>query len=95
MCEDLLSQSSPFCFIESLVERKQSTTAFQTIASHLQFVHCMNILYMHLDTRTIRCLRCPHVKILMPTCFEIESIIAVVEIGKFGKKAKVIFGVQF
>ena len=50
---------------------------------------------MHLDTRPVRCFCCPHIEIFMTASFEIEGIITVVKVGKFGEKAKVVFGVEF
>ena len=52
-------------------------------------------MYVHLDTRPVRCFCCPHIEIFMTASFEIEGIITVVKVGKFGEKAKVVFGVEF
>lgn len=95
MCEDFLSQFAPLCLIESLVKGKQAAASLETIPGHLQLVHRVDILYVHLDTRPIRCFCSPHVEIFMATSFEIKGVIAVVEVGKFGEKAKVVFRIEF
>ena len=50
----------------------------------------MYVLYMHLNAGPIGSLCCPYIKVLMPSSLEVEAIVTIVKIGKFGKKVKVL-----
>lgn len=78
MCEDFLGQSPPLCVSKCLVETQYPSTPLQTVPSHFQLVHGMHILNMHFNTRPIGRLCGPEIKVLVPTGFEIESVIAVI-----------------
>jgi hypothetical protein len=86
MRENFLDQLAPFALLKSLIETQDPPASFQTIPRHLQFVHRMHILYMHLETWSIRRFRRPHVQIFVSPCFEIQRVVAVVQIRKLGKK---------
>ena len=78
MCEDFLGQSPPLRLLEALVKAQKSSTPLQTIPRHLELVHRVHILYMHLDTRSIRRFRGPEVQVFVPPRLKVERIIAVV-----------------
>ena len=61
MREDLLGQLSPLAFVKCLVETKYTSAPLQTVACHLELVHRMDVLHVHLDTRAVWCLRGPKV----------------------------------
>ena len=94
MSEDLLGQSSPLCLLERCIETDYSSAALQTVASHFEFVHSMNVLHMHLDTWAIWRLGSPQIQIFMPSSLEIESIVAIVEIGELREEMQLVFGVK-
>ena len=61
MREDLLRQPTPRRFLKALVEAQDSPAAFETISRHLELVHGVYILHMHLYARPIGCLCRPEV----------------------------------
>lgn len=78
MCEDLLCQPTPLRLVEGLVEAQQPSASLQTVAGHLQLVHCVDVLYVHLDAWAIWCLRSPHVEVLMSPRLKVYRVVAVV-----------------
>ena len=94
MREQLFCQPSPLCLIKSLVKRQQPSASLQAVSSHFQLVHRVDILYVHLDTWAIRCLRGPHVEVFMSPCLEIYRVVAVVQVGEFGQEIEMVFRVQ-
>ena len=95
MSKHFFHQPPPFRLLKRCIETNNTSTPFETIPSHLQLVHGVYILYMHLDTRTVRRFRCPEVEIFMPPCFEVERIVTIVKVSEFGEKVKVRFRVEF
>ena len=85
MREDLFCEPSPFRLFKCCIEADNSSAALQTVSSHLEFVHCVDVLHVHFDTGTIRRLGSPHVQIFMSPSFEVQSVIAVVEISELGE----------
>jgi hypothetical protein len=80
MSENLFRQSTPLCFLETLVKAQDSSAPLETIPRHLQFVHRMHILHMHLYARPIRRLGRPEVQILVPPHLKVQRVITVVQI---------------
>lgn len=94
VCKDFFGQPPPLALVECFVEAQNTTAPLQTIACHLEFVHGMDVLDMQLDAWAIWGLCGPHVEVFVSTCFEIQCVVAVVEVGKFREEAEVIFGVE-
>jgi hypothetical protein len=86
MREHFLGKLSPLCLIKATIKAQDAPTAFQAVSGHLELVHGVHVLHMHLDRRSVRSLGCPHVKVLMPSCLEVQCVVAVVEVGEFGEK---------
>lgn len=80
MREDLLGELPPLALIELLREAQHATAALEAVSRHFEFVHGVDILDVHLDTRTIGRFCCPHVEILMATCLKVQCIVAVVKV---------------
>lgn len=95
MREDLLGQPPPLRLIEALVKAHDPPAALQAVPRHLELVHRVDVLDVQLDARPVRRLRCPHIQILMPAGFEIQRVVAVVQVGKLGEEVQLGFGVQF
>lgn len=94
MREHLLGQSAPLAVVKRFVKAQDTPASLQAVSRHFQLVHGVNVLYVQLDARSVRRLGRPHIKILVPTSFEVESIIAVIEVRKFRKQVQMTFGVQ-
>lgn len=71
MSEHLLCQTTPLCVIKAFVKAYDATAAFEAISCHLEFIHGVDVLDVHFDTRTVWRLRRPKIKILMPTSFKV------------------------
>ena len=71
MCEYFFRKLSPFRLVQTLVEADYPATALEAVASHLELVHCVDILHMHLDAWTIRRLRGPEIQIFVSSCFKV------------------------
>ena len=94
MSKHFLRQPPPFRIVKALVEAQEAAAALQAVARHLQLVHGVNVLHMHLDARPVGCLRGPHVEVLVSPCLEVEGIVAVVEIGEFREELQLLLRVQ-
>ena len=90
MREKFFRQSSPLGLLERLIKAQQPPASFQAIARHLQFVHRVDILDVKFDAWTIRSFCYPHVQIFMSACFEIQRVIAVMEVSQFWEKSELI-----
>lgn len=90
MGKEFLRQSTPLGLLECLIKAQQPPASFQTIARHLQFIHRVDVLHMKLDARSIWRFCYPHVQIFMSACFEIQRVIAVMEVSKFREKSELI-----
>ena len=53
MCQELLGQRLPLLALPIPIKCHQSPTSLQTISSHFQLVHRMNVLYMTFNTWTV------------------------------------------
>ena len=95
MCEDLLREAAPFRLVKRLVKAQEPSAALEAVSSHLQLVHRVHVLHMHLDTRAVRGLRRPEVQVFVSPRLEVERVVAVVEVGQFGKKIEMLLRVQF
>jgi hypothetical protein len=89
MCKDLFSQLAPFSLVETTVKAKDPSTTLETVTSHLQLVHSVYVLHVHLNGRPIRSLGCPHVQVLMPSGFKIQGVVTVVEVCELGQQVQV------
>ena len=85
MREHLFRQPSPLALVKCRIETDNSPTALQAVASHLQLVHRMDVLYMHPYAGPVGTLHRPHVQIFVPSCLEEQRVIAIVQVGKFTK----------
>jgi hypothetical protein len=61
VCEQLFRQSSPLALIKCRIEADNPATAPQAVARHLQFVHRMDILYVHPNAGPVGTLDGPHI----------------------------------
>ena len=95
MRENLFCQTTPLRFIKTGIKAQETSASFEAIASHLELVHGMDILYVHFDRGAVGSLGSPHVQILVPPSLKIEGVIAVVKVGELRQEVKVIFGIQF
>lgn len=71
MCKEFFYQTTPLRFVKALVKTDEAPASLQTVPRHLQFVHSMHVLYMHLHTWPIRCFCCPEVQVFMSSRFEV------------------------
>ena len=71
MCENLLCQPAPLTLVERLVKAEDTAASLEAVPRHLQLVHGVYILYVHLDTRSIWCLRGPEVEIFVSPSFKV------------------------
>ena len=94
MREDLLRELPPLALVERAVKAEQAAAALEAVARHLQFVHGVNVLDVQLDAGTIWRLCRPHVQIFVPSCLEIQRIVAIVKVCQFGKEMEIIFGIE-
>ena len=78
-----LRQLSPLCLLKALVKAQEPSATLQTVPGHLQFIHGVYVLYMHLYTGPVRRFCCPHVQVFMTPRLKIQSVIAVVEVCEF------------
>ena len=95
MCKQLLDELPVLVRVECLVKAQDSPTPLETISSHLELVHRMHILDVHLDTRPIGSLGSPHIQIFVPTSFKVDGIIAIVEVREFWEEVEVVLRIQF
>jgi hypothetical protein len=75
MCEQLFRQSSPLGLLKRRIEAQNPTTALETIPSHFELVHRVDVLYVQLDARPIWRLGRPEVQVLMPTRLKVQRIV--------------------
>ena len=75
MCEQLLRQSSPLRLLKRRIKTQDPATALETVPCHFEFVHCVHILYVQLDTRPVRRLGRPEIQVLMPTRLKVERVV--------------------
>ena len=80
VCEDLLREPAPLALVERLVEAQEPPAAFEAVAGHLELVHRVHVLHVKLDAGAVWSLGSPHVEILVPPRFEVERVVAVVEV---------------
>lgn len=66
-------------------EGENWSRATQAISWEVKFLHCVEILEMHLDGRAIGRFAHPYVEIFAFAGFKEENVIAVVEFGQFVK----------
>lgn len=95
MREHLLNQPPPLRLLESPTEAQQPSTPLQTVSGHFQFVHRVHVLDVHLHRGPIGRFGRPEVEVLVPTGFEVEGVVAVVEVCEFGEEGELVFGVEF
>lgn len=82
MCEYFLHEFPVLVAIKSTVKRQYTTAPFETVPRHLELVHRMNILHMHLDARAVGRFSGPHIQIFMPPCLEVERIVTIVQVSQ-------------
>lgn len=95
MRKHLLNQLPPLRLLKASTKAQQPSTPLQTIPSHFQFVHRVHVLDVHLDRGPVGRFGRPEVEVLVPTGFEVERVVAIVEVCEFGEEGKLIFGVEF
>jgi hypothetical protein len=93
MCEQLFRQSTPFCLLERRIETQDPSTALEAVPCHLELVHRMHVLHVQLDARSIRCLGCPEVQVLVSPRLKIECVVTRVQICEFGQQVEVVLRV--
>jgi hypothetical protein len=79
LSEELLDDTQMSLLIECSIERKNWPRSFETVADEVEFFHGMQVLQVHLHSRTIWWLGHPAVQILTLAGFEEENIVAVVQ----------------
>ena len=95
MSQQLLQQRPLGFLIPSSVEANDSSAPLQTVPGHLELVHGVDVLNVHLDGRTVGGFGCPEVEIFVTTGFEVEGVVAGVKVGEFVEEVKRVFGVEF
>lgn len=95
MRKHLLDQPPPLRLLESPTEAQQPSTPLQTVSGHFQFVHRVHVLDVHLHRGPVGRFGRPEVEVLVPTGFEVEGVVAVVEVCEFGEEGELVFGVEF
>lgn len=63
-------------------EGENWSRATEAVSWEVKFLHCVEILEMHLDGRAIGCFAHPYVEIFAFAGFEEENVIAIVEFGQ-------------
>lgn len=81
MKEEFFDDNEVWLLVESGVEGEDGTRAFQTVACEVQLVHCVQILQVKFDGRTVWRLAHPRIEIFGLPCFEKQYIVAIVELG--------------
>jgi len=71
MSEQFFDQSSPLSRVKCSIETQQPSTPLQAISRHLQFIHRVHILDVHLDAWSIRHFGRPKVQVFVSPRFEI------------------------
>lgn len=94
MREHLLDQLPMLIRVESLIKRHDPSAPFQTVSRHFQLVHGVHILHVHLHGRPIGSLGRPHVEVFVSPRFEVDGIVAVMEIRELGEEVEMVFGIE-
>lgn len=94
MSEHLLHELPMLITVEGAIKGQNSTTAFQAIPCHFEFIHSVHILDMQLDAGAIGSLSRPQIQVLVPPSLEVQGIVAVMQIGEFRKKVQVVFRIK-
>jgi hypothetical protein len=94
LCEHLFRQFPPFSIVKVTVEAQNASATLETVASHLEFVHGVHILNMHLDRRPVRSFGRPHIEILMPSGLKVQSVVTIMEVSELRQEMKMRLGVQ-
>ena len=76
------------------IEGEDGPRSFQTIAGEIEFIHCMKVLNVKLDRRTIGRLAHPRVEVFAFASFEEEDIVAIVQFGYFIELKELAFSVK-
>ena len=83
VCKQLLCQPSPLALIKCRIEADNPATAPQAVARHLQFVHRMDVLYVHPNAGPVGTLDCPHIQVFVPSRLKEQGVVAIMQVGKF------------
>lgn len=95
MREHLLQQLPLLLGVPLAIKHTDPSAPLETVSSHLQLVHRVDVLHVALDTRSVWCPRCPHVEVLVSACFKVEGIVAAVQVGELVEEVECGFGVEF
>ena len=94
MREEFFRQFSPLGLLECPIKAQQPSAPLQTVTGHFQLVHRVDVLDVKFDAWTIRSFRSPHVQIFVSACFEIQCVVAIVEVSQFWEKSELILRIQ-
>lgn len=90
----LLREAPPLALVKRLVETNDAAAALQAVPCHLELIHRVHVLDVHLETRPVRCLRRPEIQVLVPPRLEVECVVAVVQVRELGEEVQVVLRVQ-
>lgn len=80
--------------VEGGVERKNRPGALKAVAGEVQLLHGVQVLDVHLDSRSVRRLAHPQVEILSLARLEEEDIVAVVQFGELVQLVEFGLGIE-
>lgn len=80
--------------VERGVEGKNRAGALEAVAGEVQLLHGVQVLDVHLDSRSVRCLAHPEVEILPLARLEEEDIVAVVQFGELVQLVEFGLGIE-
>jgi hypothetical protein len=74
MGEHLLEKLPVLVLVPCAVKAYETAAPLQTVASHLELVHGVNVLHMALDRGAVGRTRGPHVEVLVTPSLKVHSV---------------------
>lgn len=91
-----LLEQPPFrLLVPAAIEANDSPGALEAVTRHLELVHGVNVLDVHLYGWTVGRFGCPEVEVLVATGFKVEGVVAGMQVGELVEQVEGVFRVEF
>lgn len=82
MTQHLLHQPPPLLLLPLPIKHADAPAPLEAVPRHLELVHRVQVLHVALRRRAVRRAREPEVEVLVSSRFEVERVVARVQVGE-------------